>query len=57
LNAGLAAAKRAGGGNAGIAAFAQATGVSPETARRIVDAMFGRSQGAKHAAVKKSARA
>lgn len=41
LDAGLAAAKRADCGNAaGITAFAQASGVSPATAQRIVSAVF-----------------
>jgi hypothetical protein len=43
LDTGLAAAKRAGGGNpAGITGFAQAAGVSPATAQRIVYAVFGK---------------
>jgi hypothetical protein len=43
LDAGLAAAKRAGGNTpAGIAGFAQAAGVSPATAQRIVYAAFGK---------------
>jgi hypothetical protein len=42
LQAGLAAAKRAGGNTAaGIAAFAASAGVSPATAQRIVHAVFG----------------
>jgi len=42
LQAGLAAAKRAGGNTAaGIAAFAASAGVSHTTAQRIVDAVFG----------------
>ena len=42
LEAGLAGAKRAGGDtSAGIAGFAQAAGVSPATAQRIVHAVFG----------------
>jgi hypothetical protein len=42
LDTGLTAAKRAGGRNAaGITAFAQAAGVSPATAQRIVDTVFG----------------
>lgn len=43
LDAGLAAAKRAGGSNAaGITAFARAAGVSHATAQRIVYAVFGK---------------
>jgi hypothetical protein len=42
LEAGLAAAKRAGGNNtAGVAAFAAATGMSNATAHRIVNTVFG----------------
>jgi hypothetical protein len=42
LQAGLGAAKRAGGNTAaGIAAFAASAGVSQATAQRIVDAVFG----------------
>ena len=42
LQAGLVAAKQAGGNNAaGIAAFTAAAGVSNATAHRIVDAVFG----------------
>jgi hypothetical protein len=42
LDAGLAAAKRAGGSNAaGITAFAQAADVSDATAQRLVYAVFG----------------
>ncbi|HKB31224.1 MAG TPA: hypothetical protein VKD26_10350 [Streptosporangiaceae bacterium] len=42
LNAGLVAAKRAGGNSsAGIAAFAVSTGVTSATAQRIVYAVFG----------------
>src|SRR5215469_10071976 len=42
LQAGLVAAKRAGGNTAaGIAAFAASAGVSQATAQRIVDAVFG----------------
>jgi hypothetical protein len=42
LNAGLVAAKRAGGNSsAGIAAFAASTGVTSATAQRIVYAVFG----------------
>lgn len=49
LDAGLDAAKRASGSNAGIAAFAQAAGVSHATAHRIVSAVFGRSGNGNHA--------
>jgi hypothetical protein len=42
LDAGLAAAKRAGGNTAaGVAAFAASTGASPATARRVLDGVFG----------------
>jgi hypothetical protein len=42
LQAGLAAAKQAGGNTAaGVAAFAAATGTSHATAQRVVDAGFG----------------
>ncbi len=44
LQAGLIAAKRAGGGTAtGVAAFAAAAGVPNATAQRIVSAVFGNS--------------
>jgi hypothetical protein len=46
LQAGLLAAKRAGGGTAaGIAAFAASTGVSHATAQRMVRAVFGAQAG------------
>ena len=46
LQAGLIAAKRAGGGTvAGIAAFAASTGVSHATAQRIVRSVFGAQAG------------
>jgi hypothetical protein len=46
LQAGLLAAKRAGGGTAAsIAAFAASTGVSHATAQRIVRAVFGTQAG------------
>ncbi|HEY5399457.1 MAG TPA: hypothetical protein VIL16_29150, partial [Trebonia sp.] len=42
LQAGLAAAKRAGGNTgAGVAAFAASTGVSRAAAQRVLDAVFG----------------
>jgi hypothetical protein len=42
LEAGLVAAKQAGGNNASaVAGFARATGVSPATAQRIVSSVFG----------------
>jgi hypothetical protein len=42
LESGLVAAKRAGGNNtSAVAGFAQATGVSPATARRIISSVFG----------------
>jgi nucleoside phosphorylase len=44
LQAGLIAAKRAGGGTPrGVAAFAAATGVPTATAQRVVAAVFGNS--------------
>jgi hypothetical protein len=46
LQAGLIAAKRAGGGTtAGIAAFAASTGASPATAQRVMQAVFGAQAG------------
>lgn len=46
LQAGLVAAKRAGGNSAaGVAAFAASTGVSHATAQRIVQAVFGTQAG------------
>jgi hypothetical protein len=46
LQAGLIAAKRAGGGTtAGIAAFAASAGASHATAQRIMQAMFGAQAG------------
>jgi hypothetical protein len=42
LEAGLVAAKQAGGnGPSAVAGFARATGVSPATAQRVVDSLFG----------------
>jgi hypothetical protein len=42
LEAGLTAAKQAGGNNASaVAAFARATGVSPGTAQKVVSSVFG----------------
>ena len=44
LQAGLEAAKRAGGnGSAGVAAFRSSTGVTETTAKRILDAVFGKT--------------
>jgi predicted enzyme related to lactoylglutathione lyase len=55
LDAGLAAAKRAGGNtSAGIAGFAQAAGVSHATAQRIVFAVFGNDGSGARDRIKKS---
>jgi AraC-like DNA-binding protein len=49
FDAGLVAAKRAGGSSAaGVAAFARAAGVSPATAQRIVYAVFGKGKQVDH---------
>jgi hypothetical protein len=55
LDTGLADAKRAGGNtSAGIAGFAQAAGVSPATAQRIVHAVFGKEGAGDLDRIKKS---
>jgi hypothetical protein len=55
LQAGLVAAKRAGGHTAGIAAFAAATGVSHATAQRVLFAVMGTSPSGKPAPPQASA--